>query len=158
MARHGSGSWRGVLAAVFGLGLLPQPSAVAQEIPVLLVMPRQPSELSRQVEKLERAVAGLGGPLVLVESLARAEVVVQFVDYRRSLHESGEPMDRWTAHYKLLVPPAEEPIYPGPPAESFVLVLVGREQCDERHAAKSFARALATLLGRASRARRGEAI
>ncbi len=72
------------MTAVLGVGVLAPRDASAQPIRVLLIIPREPSEVSRQAARLEDAIAALGGPLVLADTLAETDAVVQLTDHRWS--------------------------------------------------------------------------
>lgn len=146
MTIHGVGRWAGV-TAVLGLGLLAPPDASAQAIRVLLVIPREPTELTRQVTRLEDAIAALGGPLVPANTLADADAVVQFTDYQRGTAENGQSEDRWDGQFKLLTPPARKTRFPAPVFERFTLLVFGRDKADVRPAAGLLGMTLAKALG-----------
>jgi len=151
MTIHGVGR-AGAMTAVLGLGALAPPDASAQPIRVLLIIPRESSELSRQAARLEDAIAELRGPLVPADSLAEADAVVQLTDHRRRLAENGESEDFWDGQFKLLTPPARRTRFSLPVAERFTLVVVGRDKADVTGLVEqALARALAKALGRGPR-------
>jgi len=157
MTTYGAGRWAIVLAAALTLELLPSRTASAQPIRVLLVMPRESGELSRQVARLDDAIAELNGPLVAAKSLADADVVVQFTRYQRKVGREGEPQDWWSGQFKLLVPPARiAALLPTP--ERFGLMLVGQDKTDARHTIEALARMLSRAVGRQTQPREAEPI
>src|SRR6266568_6561387 len=135
MTVHGVGRWASVMTAVLGLGVLAPRDASAQPIRVLLIIPREPSEVSRQAARLEDAIAAFGGPMVLADTLAETDAVVQLTDHRRGIAENGESRDSWEGQLKLLAPPARKTRFPAPVAERFTLLVFGRDKADLRPAA-----------------------
>jgi len=147
MASHGVGRWAGAMTAVLGLGVLAPPDASAQPIRVLLIVPRGSSELSRQAAGLEDAIAALGGPLVVANTLADADAVVQLTDHRRRVAENGETEDWWDGQFKLLTP-VRKTRFPVPVAERFSVVIWQNKADVTGLIAQALARTLAKALGR----------
>ena len=148
MTIHGWGRWAGAMTAVLGLGVLAPSDASAQPIRVLLIVPRELSELSRQAARLEDAIAALDGPLVPAGTLADADAVVQLIDHRRRLAENGESEDRWDGQFKLLTPPVRKTRFPAPMAERFAVVTWGDKADVTGLLAQALAQTLAKALGR----------
>jgi hypothetical protein len=147
MPIHGVGRWAGAMTAVLGLAVLAPPDAWAQPIRVLLVIPRESSELSRQAARLEDAIAAVGGPIVLANRLADADAVVQLTDHRRRVAENGETEDWWDGQFKLLTP-VRRTRFPVPAAERFSVV-IWRDKADVTGLiAQALAQTLAKALGR----------
>jgi len=152
MTIHGVGRWAGAMTAVLALGVLVPSDAWGQPIRVLLIIPRESSELSRQAARLEDAIAELRGPMVPADSLAEADAVVQLTDYRRRLAENGESEGFWNGQFKLLTPPVRRTRIPVPVVERFTLVVIGRDKAEVTGLLEqALARALAKALGRGLR-------
>jgi hypothetical protein len=83
---------RGLLLSGLAVMGLVSPAVVsADEIRILFVLPRDAGVLDIQVRKLERAIGEGHGPLAVAQSLGEAHVVVQFIEYRRSIGRRASP-------------------------------------------------------------------
>lgn len=142
-----------VVVGVAGvLGLAPSSSA-AEAIHVLMLMPRAAGPVSQQVESVERALFGLRGSLVVVESLADADAIVQLREHRRTAEENGDQRHEWTGSFKLLAPPSRRAGFQPPTPERFTMVFKGPEEDGALFAAKALTRMLMQALGRQDRPR-----
>jgi hypothetical protein len=147
MAIHRAGRWTGVATALLSVGFLVPTDASAQAIRVLLVIPREPSELARQAARLGDTIAESGGHMVLAETLGEADAIVQLTGHRYRLAETGESEDFWDAQFKLLTPPVRR--FPVPVAERFTVLLIGRDEAELPDLlAQALEHALAKALGR----------
>jgi hypothetical protein len=135
------------LVAVLGSVLLTASGAAAQQIRVLLVIPTGSAKLARQVARFDDALRKANGRIVQANTLADADAVVQFTNYRRAVDDKGESEDWWYGHFKLLTPPVggDEAAPEVPPL--FQLLVIGREDWEVEPAVELLGRTLARALG-----------
>ncbi len=152
MRISGVGLRGGLLAGLAALGVVGPAVASAEAIRILFVASRD-AGVDAQVERLERAIEESGGPLALAESLSDAHVVVQFIEYRRSRGEKGEPLFHWVGQAKLLKPPEEMTVSATPLPERFELLVIG-----EAGRTQQALRSLELMLSRTLRPRAREPV
>ena len=140
--------------AVMVMGLVSPAVGSANEIRILFVLPRDAGVLDIQVRKLERAIGESQGPLAVAQSLSEAHVVVQFIEYLRSIGEKGEPLFHWVGQAKLIRQPEEMTVSATPLPERFELLIIGEDGRGELRALKSLERMLSKTL----RPRAGEPV
>ena len=148
MTIHSDRSWVVVLVAALGFGANSLPAACSEPIRVLLVMPKDSAELSQRVSQIDDALLALGGGVVGVTTLAEADVVIQFTDYRRTTSGDGQVVDYWNGQLKLLSPSSEDLEPLAPLTNGFMLVQIGREQAEPAGIVVALAQMLLKQLGR----------
>jgi hypothetical protein len=102
------------------------PSSCAEQLRILVVMPSGSAKLIRQVTQFEDALRHSQGPVVQARSLAEADAVVQFTEYRRRVDDKGVSQDWWYGNYVLLKESSQEPRSTGG-ANRFTLIVIDRE-------------------------------
>jgi hypothetical protein len=147
-----------LLGGLAVMGLVCPTVVSAHEIRIPFVVSRDAGVVDAQVRKLERAVRESQGPLALAEGLSDAHVAVQFVEYRRSIGEKGEPLFRWVGQAKLLEQPEEMTVSATPLPERFELLVTGQDGSEERRALKLLELMLSKTLRPRARKPANEAI
>ena len=133
-----------------GEKLLP-PDPSAPPVRVLLIVPAESGQLSKQVALLDRALAESRGFLSRAASLDEADAVVQFTRYRQTVDDKGVTSDWWDGQYRLLTAPAREMRPHGEAASRFSLLIIDQESWEMRPVVDLLARTLARALGRQAR-------
>ena len=139
-----------VLLGMLGAGLAATPSASAQAIRVLLVVPTESGRLTRQVSRLNDALLRSESHIVAAQGLRDADAVVQITGYRRAFDDKGESEDWWEGQFKLLTPAARDAKSAPAAPERFKLLVIGREDGEVKPALDLLSNALARALGRES--------
>ena len=124
--RHGGR----VLAALAVLGVASPAALSAAEIRLRLVVNHDDTVVSDHVRRLERAIKNGSGPLVVVESLSEAHILLDFTAYRRSVDDKGEPL-RWLFGQAKLLKRPDGMTLSGPLPERFGLLAIGEDGKDE---------------------------
>lgn len=158
MSLGGLGVRGRLLAGLAVMGLVCPTVVSADEIRILFVAARDAGLMDAQVRKLERAIRRGAGPLAVAESLTEAHVVVQFIEYRRSIGEKGEPRFHWVGQAKLLVQPEAMTLGATPLPERFELLVFGEDGTEERRALKALELMLSKTLRPRARMPETEAI
>lgn len=133
---------------MLGAALVATPSASAQSIRVLLVMPAGSDELTRQVGRLNDALLKSGTGIVAAPSLLEADAVVQITGCRRAFDGKGESENWWEGQFKLLTPAAPDARSASTTPERFKLLVIGREDWEVKPALDLLSNTLARALGR----------
>jgi hypothetical protein len=137
-----------VLVAVLALALLASSGAAAvQEIRVLIVIPNGSAKLARQVTRFDDALRKSGARVVRANTLADADAVVQFTNYKRLIDDKGEPQDWWYGQFKLLKPPVRKGHGAPKTSPPFCLVVFGHDDWQVEPAVELLGRTLARALG-----------
>ena len=86
------------------------------------------------------------GPVAVVETLGKADVVVEFTHYQREITEDGQPMRNWVGEY-VVVSNRPGVIHSGDRARQFELMVLGEDGTEDTRAVELFERALRQALG-----------
>jgi hypothetical protein len=140
---------RGIRTAALGLLLVHPGSAADRDIRVLLLPPRVRGNVAQQrLDDFALAIARDGSPLVVVEHLDEADVIVELTDYSRRLNQKGTPEQRWVDSFKVVAGVHVERPTRRPAPEHFTLVVTGPDEWGQRRAVAVLADLLAKALGR----------
>jgi len=127
-------------------------SGAENEIRVLFLSPREAGLAPRAaVSEFEHQIRALGGQLVVVGELAKAEVLVEFATFKSGTSKTGEPELRWEGHFLPLVAPPQASHAALARAEPFTIVMTGPDESSKQKAAVALGRMLAEVLGREKR-------
>ncbi len=135
------------LATMVLAHLAPAPSS-AEDIRVLLLVPRDLPEVAAHVARLERAISESESSLVVVTELAAADVIVEFTGYRRGTTERSEPAASWYGHHLVVTSATEAAGAAVNEPQPFALLATGPEDDLVTHAVTALEMVLAKALGR----------
>lgn len=144
------------LATIVLLTLLAPAPSVAEDIRVLLLVPRDLPEVGAHVARLERAISEGESSLVVVTELAAADVIVEFIGYRRGVTARDEPAASWYGHHLVVTSATSAAGTAATELQPLVLLATGPEDELLTHAVAALEMALTKALRRLGGASRGK--